>query len=346
MATASARMRFLFLGVGLAAATASAQPARYTITSTGMQTATGINASGQVIGSWVVDVLPSGRPVLEASRWTPGVGTQGLGALSGHPTGGDTSGNAINDAGSFVGYEERVGEAYRWTASTGFQTLPAPAGQTWAYAYGINNAGQAIGVTGGGVPVLWDAQGTPQELAADTVRAINDQGQVVGTKGSDAYVWTAAGGFVTFSGGGAYTVPVDINEHGRVVGYYAASDGSRDGFLWTAAGGLQPFDFTLPGTNWLPTAINDGGTVVGSSDAGFGFVWTAAGGVRDLNTLLDPSVPAGTHVFNAVDINNAGQIVSGAAVLNPVPEPATLALFALGTLLLTRRAAAGRIGAR
>lgn len=342
MKPALLRARALFASVGLAAAAASAQPIYYEITGLGLDSASGINAAGQVIGTRVFfSDSSSGRLSWQASRWTPGVGLEDV--VSSRPGMGDTTGDALNDAGDIVGYQQCCGHAFRWSASTGHvATLGAPPGDFGTSAYDINSAGQAVGTTWGGQVVIWDASGVPQVLAgAGTVNAINDRGQVVGGNESGAFVWSASEGFVTIGTG----VATDINERGDVVGY--ADDGRA--FLWTAQGGLQPLAASFAGSVW-PEAINDAGVVVGRT-ASFGFVWTSEGGLRDLNTLLDPAQGGQRPIIDAVDINNAGQIVANAPargfldprglLLNPVPEPGTLLLMTLGAALLSRRVAAG-----
>lgn len=330
-------LRALLATLFLAAtASAAAQPATYRVTSLGGsafgEDATGINAAGQVVGTRIVGYSGSGRMFWQASRWSPDTGWQALG-----PWQGDTSGDAINDAGDVAGYNFCCGQAFRWSAATGtYGGLPGPGGEiVGPSAYRINNAGQVIAP---GLPWVWDATGTPQDFPYGSPQAINNLGQIVGTTQGSAFLWTPGEGLTTISHGGANTVAVDINDSGQVLGYYDASDGVRNGFLWTASGGLRPFDRTFAGS-LTPMAINDMGTVVGRSHAGFGFVWTAENGMGDLNTLLDPA--DGNHAFvdNATDINDAGQILAHAGytalLLNPVPEPGTLALFALGLLVGT-----------
>jgi uncharacterized membrane protein len=336
--TASLRTHFILAALLGAATPAAAQPLIYQVTSLGgspfESSANGINAAGQVVGTKVVGYSDSGKMYWQASRWSPGSGWQALGAWSG-----DSTGEAINDAGDVVGYNYRAGQAFRWTDAGGFQGLPGDYG---IFPSRINNAGQVLGA-----PFVWDAAGTPQIFTLGTPNAINDRGQIAGLTGEgQAFVWTPGEGMTTFSGGGASTVATDINDRGQVVGHYDAPSGGRNGFLWSAADGFRPFDRTVDGS-LLPQAINDTGTVVGRSDAGFGFVWTAEDGVRDLNTLLDPADPTRAFVTSANDINDVGQIVADAGslglLLTPVPEPGTLALFALGLFALRGQA---RLNAR
>jgi uncharacterized membrane protein len=297
--------------------------------------ADGINALGQVAGTSNVGGTPSGRVFWHATLWTPGVGLRDLDTRGGVQLSGAY---AVNDAGHVVGYDFGTGTAFRWTPESGIRSLEAAPGSPAQAAADINNAGQVVGRTlDDSRALLWDAAGGVQVLGPGSAEAINDPGQVVGTTGAEAFVWTPGQGIATFSVGGARTVATDINDHGHVVGYYSVA-GGQNGFLWTAADGIR-----LLGSVW-PRAINEAGTVVGRSENGFGFVWTDEHGLTDLNTLIDPADALGRHVAEANDINDAGQIAANAGgfglLLTPIPELGTLALFALG--LLGGRLAVGR----
>ncbi|SEO99762.1 PEP-CTERM protein-sorting domain-containing protein [Nitrosovibrio sp. Nv6] len=54
-------------------------------------------------------------------------------------------------------------------------------------------------------------------------------------------------------------------------------------------------------------------------------------GMTDLNSLVE--LPAGTVLFDAVDINNAGQVVVLASV-QVIPEPQSYALMLAGLILV------------
>ena len=171
---------------------------------------------------------------------------------------------------------------------------------------------------------------------------INNAGQVVGGSGSfsgpgRAFLWTTVAGMQDIGPGGAS----DINDAGQVVGASV-----RGAFLWSAAAGMQDLG-VLPGMEFsAATGINNAGQVVGESSELEGFAesrafrWTAADGMQDLNALIDPLDPlkAVTTLFDARDINNAGQIVGSGVIngrfhgylLTPVPEPETWALLLVG----------------
>ncbi len=95
----------------------------------------------------------------------------------------------------------------------------------------------------------------------------------------------------------------------------------------------------MPSTTWGKWS----GTPVVTDDDGNFVEWRAVlssdGTLTDLNELIDPNL--GWHLNWARDINSQGQIVgygilngeSRAYLLNPVPEPASITLFACGALV-------------
>jgi hypothetical protein len=79
---------------------------------------------------------------------------------------------------------------------------------------------------------------------------------------------------------------------------------------------------------------------------GVAFLWDQSNGMRNINTLLNAN-SAGWNIRTAYGINNNGQIV-GSGIFNgqlkafiatpdAVPEPATMAVFAVGALIIARR---------
>ncbi len=109
---------------------------------------------------------------------------------------------------------------------------------------------------------------------------------------------------------------------------------------------------TLPGGNYsFAFGINDSGTVVGQARTASGSGAYRAfsysnGTMADLNSLTT-NLPAGFLLTDASAINSIGDIVGDgtnsagqeeAFLLTPVPEPATLAVLALGGMgLLLKR---------
>jgi probable HAF family extracellular repeat protein len=117
--------------------------------------AMGINDSGQVVGN-------SGDT---AVLWNPGEAPQDLGTLGGSELGGYVSGaTAINNAGQVVGWSltnVRPGptHAFLWSPGSGMKDLGAFPYATNSYATGINNSGVVVGYVqnGPGGPPSTDA---------------------------------------------------------------------------------------------------------------------------------------------------------------------------------------------
>lgn len=192
-------------------------------------------------------------------------------------------------------------------------------GTVWMTAgYGINNAGQVVGVTRFPQSVdhatLWNGA-TPTDLAmpygagSATATDINQSGQITGWSGplgaveGTATVWRGGVPIVLGSLGGA-SAGMAINDGGQVAGYTRNSQGSYRATVWN---GSTPTDLgTLGGTSSWASDINNAGQIAGWSDTGQGsphaVVWS---GQRI--TDLDPGRSSFYSVAHA--INAAGQVV-------------------------------------
>ena len=126
----------------------------------------------------------------------------------------------------------------------------------------------------------------------------------------------------------------DINSQNLIAGALFTG-----GHQIAAIGSSTTFFEPLSGSPSQALAINDSGQVVGEIDGSGGFVWSSSNGINGaqlLNGLLSPA-SQGWSILSANDINNNGQIVGlgllngqqYAVLLNPVPEPSSLALAAL-----------------
>jgi probable HAF family extracellular repeat protein len=220
-------------------------------------------------------------------------------------------------------------------------------------ATAINDRGHVVGATsttdGSSRAFLWSQRGRMTDLgragAVSAAVAIADNGQVVGESSPGAGVrrgfsWTRAGGLVEIGSG--YVQVVGVSEHGHVVGTggWGAPPmecGNR-AFAWTAAGGMVSGGHIAPGRcpGSRATAVNDGGTVVGTAPSGYGseqaFVWYPrpfGGGYR--LPSLDYYGPT-----SAADISNTGHIVgwgqSPARTRHAVVWTASGEIVDLGTL--------------
>ena len=234
------------------------------------------------------------------------------GLMTALPTLGGYQGFAtsVNNAGQVVGWAETPVHdptcnapqvlqfrAVMWDTNKGTlkQLRPLPGDSTSA-ATGINDKGQAVGISGdcdiaigqrsARHSVLWDK---------DAVINIGDLG------------------------GDAWHTPMDIDNAGDVVGFsnprgVVGIDFNPHAFLWTQAGGIRDLR-TLPGDeNSQGLGVNSSLQVVGVSSGAINraFLWEN-GVMQDLNSLVGPNFP--DLLIVAQHINEAGVIV-GRAVLH------------------------------
>jgi probable HAF family extracellular repeat protein len=308
---------------------------KYAITDLGNLTgnneseATGINASGQVVGYSILDgtqhaFLYSNGSMQDLGLWAP---------------------NGINNNGQIVGscWSGSMGCDYACVYSNGsmhsvYSTFEGSYGPGPSYGLAINASGQIVGqargLTTGNHAFLY-SNGVMQDLGTlgaivgygpgSCAYGVNNNGQVVGwgatnTGSDDAFLYS--NGLTDLGPGTAY----GINNNGQVVG-----NSNGNAFLYS---NLILTDLG-PGTAY---GINNNGLIVGQNSIGDAFLYSN-GSMQDLNSLIDPTL--GWTLQVATGINDSGQIVgygdnsSGkldAFLLTPTPEPSTIALLISGLI--------------
>ncbi|MGA2914728.1 MAG: PEP-CTERM sorting domain-containing protein [Sedimentisphaerales bacterium] len=243
-----------------------------------------------------------------------------------------------------------------------------------SYAFGVNNWGTAAGMLNAhAIATGYELETTLVSYAYD----ITDGGKVVGkalnTAGTSwkGLLWTLGDGIMR-----KILMPADgytnsdargINEiENRAVGNSFVDWDNQQATVWTKSGldwlGVTT-GTTLPyldadsNTYSFAYEVNNDNLIVGTSGGDISNIythtaclWEEAGlgsyDVYNLNSLVD-NMPSGWTLNDARDINAGGQIVGimsygygdtyRAFVLNPVPEPATICLFALGVLSMGRK---------
>lgn len=283
------------------------------------------SADGSVIVGRGVTAMGS-----EAFRWTSGGGMVGIGDVPGgffSSGAGDVSADGSVVVGGFLnGFPDLTREAFRWTSGGGMVRLgDLPGGGVHSGASGVS---------------------------ADGLRIV---GTSAGASGWEAFIWTTGDGMVglgDLAGGDSESHANAISADGSVVVGESKSASGREAFRWTSSGGMVGLG-DLPGGAFSSVAQGvsaDGSVIVGTgySSMFFGeaFYWTSDSGMASLRDLL-----VGQGVSNLSDWTldaATGVSADGRAIIgygtNPdgnmeawvatVPEPATLGMGAIGTLLL------------
>jgi probable HAF family extracellular repeat protein len=209
-----------------------------------------------------------------------------------------------------------------------------PSGGESPVVYGINNAGEAVGVVGSssvcdwGCPAIWH-DGIPAVLASvpgtigGQALGINDSGQIIGSMVvnnllSVGVIWTNGTPAVLHGPDSQHviTYPTALNDAGQVTGITTTWDGyDEEPIVWN---GLTPTVLgpapDCPASQ--PTAINDNGLIVGGTtctpadnpDGAGAVVW------RGTTATLLPAVKSSNAAPDsiALAVNNTGLIVGTA----------------------------------
>lgn len=218
----------------------------------------------------------------------------------------DSYATGVNDAGTIVGGAHFASGPHSWQgyidSDGSFERLNAGPGST--IPNDVNSYGTVVGWNEGTHSAFRYEDGTYSQInGLNSATGNNDYGQIVGVSGTHGVL--KAGGHATNVDmlGATSTIPEDITNTGRIVGYYATADGATHGFVGKP-GHLRTLD--VPGAaSTKAYAGNDKGDVVGlytgPDERTHGFLNT-----NGHFTTFD--VPGATRT-DLAGINNKGEIV-------------------------------------
>lgn len=292
------------------------------MTTDGESEATGINASGEVVG-WVMR-----GSTRRAILWRPqSDGTYAyvdLGTLGGP----ESVALGINDSGKVIGWSHVADQGFRWAAGFPCEPVARNASYTpchYRHAFLWTPPG---GMEDLGVPQM--AGGSPRYESR--AKAINNRDQIVGDDGNDlspfSTLWIGGSGYSGYIG--TPNAIADLPEPNAVYGVvqqFAGVTGRTVGRTWYWGSSLTPNDpgpilydkglkvTTAPAlTNATALSVNDAGAVVGSGFAGDASAQPSRAFLRHGGWILDlyadqQSQGSGWEPSTAADINSAGDIV-------------------------------------
>ena len=208
------------------------------------------------------------------------------------------NGVADSTCASSTPYQALRFKAVLWGPNGKVHELHPLKGDTVGYAFGLNNKGQVVGVSGlcsnTHVPPITPGTGAPHGVLWER----DGSAIYLGSLGTDVF-----------------TIPADVNDSGVVAGASLSSkDGTIHPFLWTKQKGMQDLG-TFPGAivTGIPCChtLNNKGDAVGLTVDGAtfnmrAFLWHK-NRLIDLNTLI-PANSGWTLQF-ASSLNDAGEIV-------------------------------------
>lgn len=324
-----------------------------------------VSADGAVVVGWSM-----GAEQLEAFRWTKSDGIQRLWPPLEHQW---SQAYAVSADGSVVvgatGFDGGMGaQAFYQTQSNGIIVLPC--GGLGCYAYDVS-ADRSV-VVGEyerdairwtqteGIQFLGDPEAPGEDSAAWGVSA--DGSVIVGMStarpsGGEAVRWEngVITGLGDLPGGSFRSSAFAVSADGSVVVGSSLSAQGEEAFRWE--NGVMTGLGDLPGGSFFSRAyaVSDDGTVVvgfGSTSTGWeieAFIWDSTNGMRNLKEVLEKSYGldlTGWTLQRATGISPDGLTIVGYGTnpdgftegwIAPIPEPTTLLLLGLGTILLRRR---------
>jgi probable HAF family extracellular repeat protein len=254
-----------------------------------------------------------------AFRWKDGV-LERLWTVTGElaaahlvgPVGGAVAGTGTS-AGSAAGFFAAAGSAA--------VVIEPPAGTRDVEVLAINTRGEVVGrftaADGSRHAFLWSRGDGLADLGSAGVTSvahdIDAQGRIVGARGGEAFIRSAAG-VVTGLGQlcdeatpprcGQDSEALFINDAGVVLGRATTPDGAVHAFLWTNAGGMVDLA-TLGGDVATPMALSPVGLALGESATAWGashvVLWTSTGERLSLGSFAAAS-------SSAIGLNGLGQV--------------------------------------
>ena len=298
--------------------------------------ATGINASGEVVG--YINTATDSYLVVWQNGQTSVTDLSSVPALLGA---------VINDQGEIAG----SASVEPFTLLNGLLTPLSDPGH--ATVYGINNQGVIVGhfSNGGpdsavewllGVPTeLTPLPGNPQLLYEASANGINNSGEIVGTSNGHATLWRNGvpadlGVLSLYDSSTAYA----INDQGEIAGTDISQLGHDSIAVVWKNGAISRLE-NLPGAyDDYASGLNDAGVVVGKIQEFQQYYHAVAwidGQVIDLNSLLPAN--SGWVLQDATGINDSGVIV-GTGTYNGVNSSFELTLGSDPTPLFVTASAA------
>ena len=258
-----------------------------------------------------------------AYRWTASGGTQNLGYISNgwwstaHGVSGD--GSVVVGQGNIADPDhpnQEIGSrAYRWSSSTGMQSIGTLAQWTNSNALGVNFDGSVI----------------------------------VGESNNQAFRWTSGSGMVGlgFLAGQSSSLASAINGDGSMI----IGHSGQSGFQWTSTGGMQSLTGAWAGS-YIPRALSaDGSIIVGQQGVSGAIVWANSNTAITLGEYLSAhsvSLTGWSSLSDARGISADGRYIVGYGVyegqqrgfvadIGVIPAPGAIALLGMAGIFGTRR---------
>jgi len=241
--------------------------------------AAAVNGHGEVAGTATFAAAWPSGPSVHLVRWDADGTIHDLGLLGGT----DAMVRGIDDDGRIVGFTSTGSDEWAFVhdpAGGAIEPLPGLADSRHSAAYGMNDAGDAVGYQRVGddqvaTPVVWDLDaGTVTDVSAvwgvAALFDINDAGVIVGLKRygtspadqNDAAIGRPGSTDVERLGIGPFAIATEINDDDTVVGYVPEGSGCV-AFRWDPGIGRRDL---APGAVSFAWSISDRGQIAGQLD--------------------------------------------------------------------------------